>query len=759
MLEPKPTTSDLAKIRVINAPKADAERGRGTSRPRPGTGIAARSNCSASRTDWPRDRFNRLTVVVANDTFDQLLIAIQLSTLKQPPNNICTRVRIKWIRLRMNMSTVRDVFSFLKAVFIPPVRFDPKLEREFLVEYSRRYAVHRRAAVVLAIVTWTSFYSWDSFHFRNTPEFAPFFYQIIAWRTVGLILLTTAGTVLFTRLVYEERIASITLSLAGVAAFTTLLSMILTAPFPFNYLFYYGGLSLVMAFTFGLLRLLSRTIVKLNVAFLVISAVLLQYAVNEGQMPLSGSVLKYYFSAAYTYLLSFALVGNVVSVELERSARDAFARERALSDAGHSLRQKNSELEAVNRSLTESERDTQIKTQALVALKEELRIQAERQSAAKSKFIADAAHDLRQPMQALANLIEAAGYALKSGEKDKCTQYLMLAEDAARLTRSSFNAVLDISRLESGFVQAEYSEFELHEVINEVVHSVQPLAERQSVRLVVRHSARDRVFVRSDRHLLSRAVANLVDNAVKYSDPTKPDGAKTLIAVVALPGKVKIEIIDNGIGIEQRDWPKVFKPFVQLSNPERDREKGVGLGLSIVSAITNLLDGHRVEMSSEEGRGTRFTVSLPRADDREFDSDGHRQASGIDAGSVEGLYILYIEDDRLVRRATNAVFETYGILSESFATLHELQSALSSMERLPDLIVTDYRLPDGRNARDVIAAVTGVFGEPVPTIVLTGEVLQIDESMATRILRKPVLPKDLIRHISEVCQHPAEVAV
>ncbi|MBR1147506.1 ATP-binding protein [Bradyrhizobium sp. AUGA SZCCT0431] len=657
----------------------------------------------------------------------------------------------------MNSSTVRDFLSFLKAVFIPPGRFDPKIEREFLVEYSRRYAVHRRAAVVLAILTWTSFYSWDSFHFRNTPEFTPFFYQIIAWRTVGLILLVIAGAVLFTKLVYEERVASITLSLAGVAAFTALLAMILTSPFPFNYLFYYGGLSLVMAFTFGLLRLLSRAIVKLNISFLIISAVLLQYAVNEGQMPLSGSVLKYYFSAAYTYLLSFALVGNVVSVELERSARDAFARERALSDAGLSLKQKNSELETVNRSLTESERDTQIKTQALVALKDELRAQAERQSAAKSKFIADAAHDLRQPMQALANLIEAAGYALKSDEKDKCTHYLTLAEDAARLTRSSFNAVLDISQLESGFVQAEYSDFDVHEVVNEVVRSIEPLAERQRVRLVVRHSARERVFVRSDRHLLARAVANLLNNAVKYSDPTKPEGAKTLIAVV--PGRVKVEIIDNGIGIERRAWPEVFKPFVQLSNPERDREKGVGLGLSIVSAITNLLDGHRVEMSSEKGRGTRFTISLPRADDQEFIADDHRPASGIDAGSVEGLYILYIEDDRLVRRATIAIFETYGILSESFATLHELQGALPSMERPPDLIITDYRLPDGRSASDVIAAVKGVFGETVPSIVLTGEVLQIDERMTTRILRKPVLPKDLIRHISEVYQLPAEVAV
>ena len=143
----------------------------------------------------------------------------------------------------------------------------------------------------------------------------------------------------------------------------------------------------------------------------------------------------------------------------------------------------------------------------------------------------------------------------------------------------------------------------------------------------------------------------------------------------------------------------MFDPFVQLRNAERDREKGVGLGLSIVAAIVPLLPGHRIDMRSRLGRGTRFSIDLPyalAATAIEARSDPLSRATAADLG---GLYVLYVEDDRLVRESAAALFDAIGMRYETFASLAELETALPGFEREPDVLITDYRLPTGEPPR------------------------------------------------------------
>ena len=109
-------------------------------------------------------------------------------------------------------------------------------------------------------------------------------------------------------------------------------------------------------------------------------------------------------------------------------------------------------------------------------------------------------------------------------------------------------------------------------------------------------------------------IGNLLSNAIKYSDPARPGGAGVILGIVCLPNRLRIDVVDNGVGIAEADWARVFTPFVQLHNDERDREKGVGLGLSIVNAIIPLLGEHRLDMRSREGIGTRFSLELPHGD-------------------------------------------------------------------------------------------------------------------------------------------------
>ena len=197
------------------------------------------------------------------------------------------------------------------------------------------------------------------------------------------------------------------------------------------------------------------------------------------------------------------------------------------------------------------------------------------------------------------------------------------------------------------------------------------------------------VLVRSDRHLLGRVVANLVSNAIKYSDPGKDGRCGVVVGIVCLPNRVRVDVVDNGVGIAEPDWGRVFSPFVQLANPERDREKGVGLGLSIVNAIVILLAGHRLDMRSWEGKGTRFSLELPYGDRQPQPAlrAELRQPAGV--LDLSGLYVFYVEDDGLVRRSTAALLDALGIRYELFASFEALEAALPEIERDPDLLISD----------------------------------------------------------------------
>lgn len=438
------------------------------------------------------------------------------------------------------------------------------------------------------------------------------------------------------------------------------------------------------------------------------------------------------------------------------------------------LKCRQEELARLNVELRQSEADTKLKTAALVAAKEGLKLQAERENLNKSKFLADAAHDLRQPMQALSNYLEAADIAAQRSDILKCAELIGMSQSALRLARSSFRDILELSRFESGFVKAEHSSFDVEALLDEVLSQVRGAAEERRVQVRVRRrGSGPPLVVRSDRHLLGRVLMNLVSNAIKYQDERKGDAAAVLIGAIGFASRVRVDVVDNGVGIPRDQWDNIFKPFTQINNLGRDHEKGVGLGLSIVNAILPLLDGHRLDMNSAEGRGTRFSLEMPRTETtaQAVAEVGRSLATSLD---LAGLYVLCVEDDALVRDSNASLFDAYGVLHEDVASVSELQERLPTLERMPDLIMTDYRLPDGCTAEDVLKAVWREYERLLPTIVLTGEVgiLEPDtwsgsevsssaapcrtrslmslgtEGSLVRTYRKPIAPGVLLEEIS-----------
>jgi signal transduction histidine kinase len=630
-------------------------------------------------------------------------------------------------------------------MFLPPPPFDPALEAEFRAESLQRWTTARNAAVALLALVWVSYFGWDYFHGYRNQDFRPALDWIFPLRAAGTLCIAAAALTLYLRGTRHGAVMG-ALSACGCALYLLSLAMIAVAPFPYNYLFYYICLPMMLMFLFGLFRLPSRLVYALTLFCLVASFAFLTFTqTTEAVAPKNlldymSKSLSYYNLAALIYLFSFSVIGCAVAVELERTARAAFTRERALTD-------RNVRLET-------AQRETRAKTAALVKAKDELRALAEQQNVAKSKFLADAAHDLRQPMQAMTNLLGAARHALGQGDAAKADEVLKLAQDASRLTRTSFNAVLDISRLESGFVEAETADFDLAALIEESAALCDAEARERGVTLRLRWRRDRPIVVRSDRHLLGRVISNLLANAIKYSDPAKAAAGRSavILGIVRLPSRVRIDIVDNGVGIAEADWARVFRPFVQLGNDERDREKGVGLGLSIVNAIIPLLGEHRLDMRSRAGSGTRFSLELPYGET--VPEGAARETTAIPgAFDISGLYVLYVEDDALVRTSALALFDTLGLRYEAYGSLAELEAALPTLERTPDLLITDYRLPEGRTAEDVVRLTTAAFEAPLPLIVITGEMRIPDGDWlgAGKVLRKPIAPETLTAEIAAAC--------
>jgi signal transduction histidine kinase len=434
---------------------------------------------------------------------------------------------------------LRKLLQFLRLTFRAPDPFEPySTEQEFLHDYAQRFLAQRRAISIMAVVYWSAYLVWDIFQSFQNSDFQRVLSYVVLLRLFGVLCLTGYACLSFKQAFVNEHHATRVLIAMVATAYFLLGLMLLLVPFPINYMYYSPGLFEVMIFTYGMFRLRAGPTIRLTFIFLLFSELLYAFMANDaGDLHGSRSFSMYYFLFSSSYLMSFAVIGCAIVVELERTARDAFFRERALSFSNNAIKAKNRELGSLNCALEDSKRDMAVKTAALVGAKEEARLSAERSNLNKSQFLADAAHDLRQPMQALSNLFEATQHAMARADHDASGQLLANAQIALRAARASFNAILDISQLESGFVEAQYSSFQIDELVSEVIAPLRLAADESGVTLRTRLGS-GKTIVRSDPHLLSRVLTNIVANAIKYRDTSKPQ-AIVLVGIVRLPNRFR----------------------------------------------------------------------------------------------------------------------------------------------------------------------------------------------------------------------------
>jgi two-component system, sensor histidine kinase len=370
----------------------------------------------------------------------------------------------------------------------------------------------------------------------------------------------------------------------------------------------------------------------------------------------------------------------------------------------------------------------QAHVQALSAAKEE----ADRSNVAKSRFLAAASHDLRQPLHALGLF---AG-ALEDGVRDpEARDLVSKIQDSTRALEEMFDALLDVSRLDAGVMDVHVTDLSLLPLLQRLEAEFTPQAQRKGLRLRVMPS---RLAVRSDPVLLSRIMQNLVSNAVRYTDR-----GRIVVGCRRRGGQVRLEVADTGRGIAPERRGEIFEEFHRVETDPARTGEGLGLGLSIVERLARLLD-HRIEVDSTPGRGSVFRITVPRASRGAPASEQPAPHAPLHLG---GVSVLVVDDDVTVLDATRQQLERWGCRVRAAPSAVEACDPERLAAASPDVIVADYQLAGGATGIEAIAAIRVMLGRPVPAVLVTGatspDALGAARAGGFPLLHKPLAPAKL----------------
>jgi two-component system, sensor histidine kinase len=385
-------------------------------------------------------------------------------------------------------------------------------------------------------------------------------------------------------------------------------------------------------------------------------------------------------------------------------------------------------------------------TQALRQKKEE----AENATLAKSHFLAAASHDMRQPTHALGMFVARLGQLPMD---DAMRPLVNSLEVSVQAMQNLLDGLLDLSRLDSGAVKVDVGPVCLADVLGAVETALMSTALAKGIRFRVRPTS---LWGASDPVLLQRMVMNLTHNALRY---TEQGTVFVTCRRVGQGSQVRIEVWDSGIGISTQHQTEIFKEFYQVGNPGHERTHGLGLGLNIVERSAQLLK-HSLALRSETGCGSRFSITMPLAQPAPALVLPAPPAEVPVVQELAGLRVLVIEDDEFALIAVQGLLESWGCRVLAASSVGQALAFLL-FDPMPHVIVSDYRLADGENGIDAIAAVRQRAGYDIPACLMSGDtdavLVQCAKEAALTLLHKPVRPaklRSLVRHLAALPQHP-----
>jgi PAS domain S-box-containing protein len=364
--------------------------------------------------------------------------------------------------------------------------------------------------------------------------------------------------------------------------------------------------------------------------------------------------------------------------------------------------------------------------------------QAESANRAKTSFLAAASHDLRQPVQALLLFTGVLQGRLKGHPAGPVVGRMKQSLDALQMLLES---LLDISRLDAGVISANPQPCNLSALCGRLVGEYRESARRKGLKLV---SAGCGYWTVTDAQLMERVLRNLIENAIRYTE-----SGRILVGCRRRGDRLRLQVIDTGIGIPADQSEAIFQEFHQLGNPERDRAKGLGLGLSIVRRLLDLL-GHELTVSSVVGLGTCFSIDLPRIKEAAAVPAAKSEPCREIVGPAEST-VMVIDDEPIVRSGLEILLRDWGYGVVAAADVAEALGQVES-RGAPDAIIADYRLQGGHTGTEAVQAIQHACGRALPAIIVTGDtaperIAEVERSGLT-IAHKPISGEGLRQLVS-----------
>jgi PAS domain S-box-containing protein len=360
---------------------------------------------------------------------------------------------------------------------------------------------------------------------------------------------------------------------------------------------------------------------------------------------------------------------------------------------------------------------------------------ADRANQGKSRFLATASHDLRQPLQSLALL---NGTLRRVVTAPDAAEALAQQEQAIGAMSRLLNALLDISKLESGAIKPEPTDFTVASIFDELRTQFAGIAANKGLKFEIESCAD---CVHSDPSLVEQILRNLVSNAIKY---TREGWVR--LRCLHEAALVRIEILDTGIGIPADQLRFIYDEFYQVGVPTNSSRDGYGLGLSIVQRLVKLLT-LRLDVRSEVGRGSAFSLVLPASTAGVLPPPAASQRPRAQEPPVGHAHVLLVEDDAAVRGATRMLLKVEGYRVTAVASLSEAVQHVRDGNDV-DLLVSDYHLSDGETGIQVIAALRELLGESLKAVLATGDtssaIQDLPRDPLLRIASKPIKAEELL---------------
>ncbi len=387
---------------------------------------------------------------------------------------------------------------------------------------------------------------------------------------------------------------------------------------------------------------------------------------------------------------------------------------------------------------------------------------AEQANHAKTQFLAAASHDLRQPIHAQGLFLDVLHRMPMPPEQARLVGQVIAAREA---TAEMLNTLLDFSRVDAGVVQPAVQKFRMQTLLNKLEREFAPQADAQQLA----YRSRECDFViESDPALVALIARNLVANAIRYTH-----SGGVLVTCRQRGDHAELLVHDTGIGIAPEHHAHVFREFHQLGNPERDRRKGLGLGLAIAQKLADTL-GEQLSLRSRVGRGSVFGLTLRLAAASGQGAFSERSgafmlpaapafsnsavppleqgASPSPTAKPQGTRVLLVEDEEAIRSGMTALLQSWGYACEAVESIAEAQAAATRFE--PHIIVSDFRLRAGETGIAAVQAVRYALNKATPAVLITGDTaperLREAAGSGLPLLHKPVEPEALRQRLRQL---------